>query len=202
MGDEGKFKKKYKQRSRPVVNKKDRRCQHVKKVAETKGKNTRIGGLWVTMDMQKRGQEGALHAVLHLGEMMNGECAGYKEGALRQLKKSRIAVRDYVGGCNCVCHSWKGALFSGGCYLDGFHWKRHKCDAPRFPKKKPTCNSQAAEQFWSKLNKLRLLCAMRRARYIFLLRQFCARRNRFSRSEKRRKDCTPAVSKKRARTGK
>ena len=154
------------------------------------------------MDMKKRGQEGALNAVLHLGEMMNCECSEYKKEALRQLKKSKIAVRDYVGDCNCMYHDWKGTLFSGGCYLDGFHWKRHKCDTPRFPKKKSTCNSQAAEQFWAKLNKLRFLYTMRRAHYRFLLRQFCVWRNRFSRSDKHRKDYTPAVSKKRARTGK
>ena len=65
MEDEKKFKKKYKKKGRPVVNKKDRRCQHVKKVAEIKEKRTRIGGIWVTMDMKKRGQEGALNAVLH-----------------------------------------------------------------------------------------------------------------------------------------
>eukprot|EP00959_Pyramimonas_sp_CCMP1952_P251560 5256627-Pyramimonas_sp.AAC.1 len=122
------------------------------------------------MDMKKSGQEGALHAVPHPGEMMNCERAEYKKEALRQLKKCKIAVRG-------------------------------PCDTPRFPKKKSTCNSQAAEQFWSKLNKLRLLCTMRRAHYTFLLRQSCARRNRFSRSDKCRKDYTPAVSKKRARTG-
>ena len=50
------------------------------------------------MDMKKRGQEGALNAVLHLGEMMNCECSAYRKEALQQLKKSKIAVRDYVGG--------------------------------------------------------------------------------------------------------
>eukprot|EP00959_Pyramimonas_sp_CCMP1952_P363260 7607173-Pyramimonas_sp.AAC.1 len=62
MEDEKKFKKKYKQKGRPVVNKKDRRCQRVKKAAVIKEKRTRIGGLGGAMDMKKRGQEGALNA--------------------------------------------------------------------------------------------------------------------------------------------
>ena len=171
------------------------RCQHVLQVMVEKTRPTKTGGLWVTVDMFKRKKRvGPMNEVLHLGEMLNCERDEYKRAALVSLKKSKVSIRDYAGDCNCRYHKWQGVLFSGKCLLDGFHWKRHKCTTKRVTKK--SNNSQAAEQFWSKLNKLKFITEMRRAHYRYFLRRSCIWRNNYCRSGNEA-DVHPALSRKR-----
>ena len=172
------------------------RCAAVNKAERTtRGARTRIGGLWVTMDMKKRGRQGALNQILHLGEMLNTERASYKEEALKQLKTVGTKVRDYAGDCNCKYHQWQGRYFSGRCLLDGFHWKRHKCNTPRVTRK--NCNSQAAEQFWARLDRFVFITQMERAHYRFFLKMYCLWHNAYTRCGKHGSSVNPSVSRKR-----
>ena len=155
----------------------------------------RTCGLWVTMDMLKRGKYGGLNEVLHLGEMLNHERPDYKRMALKQMKQAKISVGDYAGDCNCQYHQWKGELFNGRCLLDSYHWKKHKCSTKKVTKKK--CNSQAAEQFWSRLDKFsHFITKFNRPHYRFFLRMFCKWHNSYTRCGKFRALVNPMISRK------
>ena len=178
------------------------RCKAVSKTERVKLARTQTGGLFVTMNMKNRcsgtgvkrnADKAGRNEILHLAEMLNGENTAYKRLCLQDMKKSKMHVGKYAHDCSCVV----ATHFEGGlcdkCYLDGHHSKKHKCNTPAIIYKK-TLNSQAAEQLWSRLDKLSWISKMTRPHYRCFLHHYCLWRNAFTLGACRQ-DTNPCLSK-------
>lgn len=145
--------------------------------------------------------------IVQLAEMKNSECKAYKVKLLKALTtktcgSKKVKVGKYCHDCGCTMQELEGELCDS-MYLDAYHSKKHKCGYKAITKKEfPHLNSQAAEQLWSKIEKLQsTISHFCRPRYRFFLRHLCLWRNDFtSRSsrESQRPDINPAISKRRA----
>ena len=152
-------------------------------------------GLFATVNM-KQVVKGKGYQILHLVEMLNGECTEYKKAALEDMRSSRMRVGKYAHDCSCVVRKhFEGGLVSK-CYLDGYHAKAHKCNTPSLEHHR-TLNSQAAEQLWSRLDKLSFVTEMPRSHYRYFWYNYGKWRNGYVRSAFYANDTTPLASRKR-----
>jgi hypothetical protein len=131
--------------------------------------------------------------ILHMAEMLNGENSSYKRACLQDMRRSGVKVGKYAHDCSCVVRKHFEGTLCDKCYLDGYHSKKHKCDCPAIEHKK-TLNTQAAEQLWSRLDKLSWVHHMTRPHYRCLLFHYCLWRNAFTMGGKR-PDTNPCLSK-------
>ena len=177
------------------------RRKAVTQVEELRIARTQTGGLFATTNMKNR--DNGPNEVLHMGEMMNGECTPYGQACLEDMKKSKILVRKYAHDCACVVKDHFEGKLCKKVYLDGLHSKTHKCNTPAIIHNK-ALNSQACEQFWSRLDKQLGLQTMSRARYRCFLAHYCTWRNEYCVEGRLTSDTSPLLSakklKKRRRT--
>ena len=168
------------------------RCRAVTQVEDIKVARTQTGGLFATINMKN--VKGRQNQILHLAEMMNGECTAYKKKCAEDMKESGIRIGKYAHDCACVVgDEFVRLCLCAKAYLDGMHSKNHKCGMPAIKyKKKP--NSQACEQFWSRLDKIVGLQTMSRAHYRCFLAHYCTPRNKFVLDTRLRSDATPLLS--------
>ena len=167
------------------------RCAAVKNVEKIKAYGNKTGGVFVTMDMKKN-KKGSCE-ILHLAEMLNTENTEYKKKCLRIMRKRKIKVGKYAHDCACVVETpFKEASLIDEALLDGFHGKKHKCKTKRCNQKR--LNSQAAEQLWSRLDKLGFITHYSRAKFRCLLKHYCIWRNNFVRDEERHRDSLSLMS--------
>lgn len=171
--------------------KKPAHCKYVDKIVSTSASQTHTGGLFASVDMETMTNKGNL--VLHVVEMLNSENKGVKEFAIVDMKQSDMIVNEYSHDCSCQFkYEWeKVHKYVKVCKLDGFHWKTHKCDVPRVSS--PKFNSQAAEQLWSRLDRLHFMTEYGRANYRYFLKEYFAWRNQFLRLSNN-VDAHPSVS--------
>ena len=175
--------------------KKTTRCAAVAKVEKIVVSRTTTGGLFGTVDM-KRVAKGKGYPILHLLEMLDGECTAYKRAALVDMRSSHMKVAKYCHDCACVVGpDFEGSLCTRT-YLDGYHSKGHKCNW-RTITHHPVLNSSAAEQLWSRLDKFSWVCEMPRAHYRYFWYCYCRWRNAYVRSAAYTNDTTPLASCKR-----
>ena len=166
---------------------KGKTCRVPLKHAEQEPAQTQLGGLFAIVSMQQ-GQ----NQVLHLGEMLNSECNAYKEQALHETLAT-WKVDEYCHDCACILEpKLRGKV--GRCLVDSWHVKKHKCSKAKFDPKHPKNqkymkgkNSQAAEQLWSRMNKLHFATHMARANYRAFMRHYCIWRNHYIRAQLRGK---------------
>ena len=159
---------------KPATDSSTSRCAAVRKHEKMKAARTHTGGVFVSMNMKNR--KGGNNEVLHLAEMLNGENTEYKKKCLQDMKGAKMKVGKYAHDCSCVVAPQFEGVLCDTCYLDGYHGKKHKCRTPVLKHKK-RLNSQAAEQFWSRLNKLYGVSKMTRPHYRCFLRHYCIWRN-------------------------
>ena len=158
-------------------------CALPQKVQQKEPAQKHLGGLFATVNMKKGQNE-----IVHLGEMLNSECTDYKEKALDEVRE-HCQVGLYCHDCSCVVErKFKGKV--GRCLLDGWHAKKHKCSKVKFDPKHPKnikmtkgMNTSAAEQLWSRMNKLHFATHMGRANYRAFLRHYCIWRNNYIRAQ-------------------
>ena len=94
---------------------------------------------------------------------------------------SKLKIGKWAHDVACRYKKWEGKLVSK-VYLDGYHSKGHKCKMKAI-KYSPSCNSQACEQLWSRLDKLGpSACNMTRAHYRYFWYNYGKWRNAFVRS--------------------
>ena len=102
--------------------------------------------------------------------------------------------------CACTLTQLEDGLVDR-CLLDAWHAKKHVCSRKLFdPHHRSNkalvkdCNTQAAEQLWSRTDKLAGFCMhLRRSNYRLFLKSYCVWRNGFVRSGMRR-DTNPCKS--------
>ena len=163
------------------------RCAAVRRVeaqANADPRQSRTEGVFATLDMRSG-------EVLHFGEMLNAERTSYKEAAAVEVA-AHVKIGVYCHDCACVL-DFEGRLCER-CLLDKWHALKHKCSKPRFdPAHRLNehwvrgCNTQAAEQLWSRTDKLAPFCmAFGRGCFRLFLRRYCVWRNGFVRSHMRR----------------
>ena len=129
--------------------------------------------------------------VLHVVELLDNESKRSKVYAIKDMKASGFRVGDYGHDCGCQLRDeWEG-VYCKRVFLDGFHWKTHKCDVPRVTK--ANCNSQAAEQLWSRMDHLHFATEYSRPKYRYFMKNYLKWRNNFLRVTKDT-DANPAVS--------
>ena len=154
-------------------------AQQIKRESQAKPWARRSEGVYATVDMRSG-------EVLQLGEMLNAECRAYKEEAAT-LVQSHVTV-----GTMCLdtaCSSGFEGTFCQRCLLDAWHAKKHKCSRAQFDpahrrnlRRMSGCNSEAAEQLWSRTDKLGGFAThFGRGNYRLFLRSYCAWRNAFKR---------------------
>lgn len=159
-------------------------------------KTRRTEGIYATVDM-RTGE------IVHMAEMLNSECRAYKDKAVEDIAK-HIKIRTHCLDCACHHSDWEGK-FCRRCLLDAWHAQKHKCNRALYD---PThaknthwvrgCNTSAAEQLWSRTDKLApMTMNMRRAAFRLFLRRYCAWRNNFVRGSYR-SDINPARSRRAA----
>ena len=126
--------------------------------------------------------------VLQLAEMLNAECKAYKEDSAALVRR-RVRIGLLCLDCACSCTVFKG-LYCKRCLLDAWHAKGHKCDRSRFDplhsKNKRLikgCNSEGAEQLWSRTDKLAPFAGhFGRGTFRMFLMAYCRWRNNFKRA--------------------
>ena len=119
--------------------------------------------------------------------MLNAECNAYKYKA-GQTVANRVHVVTHCLDCACAVSA--NELGCQHNILDGWHATKHKCSRARFdPAHKNNvakvhgCNTEAAEQLWSRTDKLAGFCThLGRGSYRIVLRSYCKWRNGFVRS--------------------
>eukprot|EP00959_Pyramimonas_sp_CCMP1952_P330903 6929409-Pyramimonas_sp.AAC.1 len=126
-----------------------------------------------------KNRKGGGNEILHLGEMLNGECTAHRKECLVDMKKTKISVGKHACDCGCVVAKHVEGTMCDKCYLDGYHSKKHKCKTPAIIHNK-SLNSQAVPQLWSRLDKLTWPSKMKRARYRCFLYHYCLWRNKFT----------------------
>ena len=139
--------------------------------------------------------------ILHLLEMLNGECREYKEAAAREVSV-HVVIGTYCHDCSCRLTDFEGA-FCKKCFLDSWHAKSHKCAKKRFGPKHSAnkrlfagLNGEAAGRLWTRLNKFSAMPrGMTRSRLRYFLKQYCLWRNAFL-QRGMRKDANPLKSRK------
>ena len=121
--------------------------------------------------------------ILVLAEMLNAECQSYKLEAA-QLVASHVNVRTHCHDCACTQE-----LPSRRCLLDSWHVIKHLCSKKLYDPAHPNnakwvkgCNSEAAEQLWSRTDKLAPFAThLKRTSFRIFLKRYCAWRNQFNR---------------------
>ena len=143
-------------------------------------KSERTNGIFATVDMNDK-----CPRILHLLEMLNGECRTYKVAAAQEVS-AHAKIGIYCHDCSCRLTEFEGT-YCNRVLLDSWHAKSHKCSKKRFdPKNKANQhvmkgkNSEAAEHLWTRMNKFSAMTrGMTRSRFRFFLKQYCLWRNSF-----------------------
>ena len=125
--------------------------------------------------------------VLHLAEMLNAERKDYKEQAAKHVRQ-RVEVGVHFHDCACSCSEFEDGLCRRT-FLDAWHALKHKCSRRQFDPAHPKnseitkkLNSQAAEQFWSRTDRLAAFCTQySTGTYRLFLKRYCVWRNAYSR---------------------
>ena len=173
------------------------RCGGAKNPRETEADRSlkRTEGIYVTVDMET-------HEVLHVAEMLNAERMSYRTQAATELNKY-VNVATLCVDVGCVMAKSFEGIFCRNCLLDSWHALKHKCDKKKYDPKHPNnarlvkhCNSEAAEQLFSRTDKLASFCIhLKRQHYRLFLKRYFAWRNKFVRSGLRL-DSNPCRSRK------
>ena len=153
----------------------------------------RTEGVYAVVDMRTT-------EVLVFAEMLNAECNPYKHKAA-DIVAGNVRVRTHCHDCAC-----NATLQSERCLLDAWHALKHKCDKKKYdPSHKNNakwvegCNTSAAEQLWSRTDKLAVFCTrFGRGNFRMFLRCYCAWRNGFVRDGRYASDTSKTRSWKRA----
>ena len=133
---------------------------------------------------------------MHLAEMLNSENTAYKIKCAEDMKRAKMSIGLYAQDCPCRLRQHFEKVFCDRCVLDGFHAKRHVCNTPKVRKKR--CNSQAAEQLWSKLNMFRFATRLSRRHFRCFWRHYAILRNAHIRNVALKREFSPAISKRAA----
>ena len=168
------------------------RCRAVTQVEDIKVARTQTEGPFATINMKN--VKGRQNQILHLADMTNGECTAYKKKCAEGVKKAGIRIGKYTHDCACVVgDEFVRLSLCAKAYLGGMQSKTHKCGRPAIKYKKKL-NSQAREQFWSRLGKIVGLQTMSRAHHRCFLAHYCTRRHEFVLDSRLRSDVTPLLS--------
>ena len=183
---------------RPAGAKEPSRCAAAH-ASEEPGPNTdiakkrrRTAGVYATVDM-RTGE------ILHFAEMLNAECKAYKAEAVQEVSR-HVRIRTHCLDCACCHRDWE-ERYCQRCLLDKWHAWGHKCSKKSFDPRHPLnkkwvegCNTQAAEQLWSKTDRLAAIATqLSRVHFRVFCRRYCMWRNSFIRGQHRR-DANPVVS--------
>jgi len=112
---------------------------------------------------------------------------------LGKHERAKMKARKYAHDCGCVVAPHFGGTLCQKCYLDGMHSKKHKCKTPAMIYKKQL-NSQAAEQFWSRWDKMTMLRTMSRSHFRCFLFHYCRWRNLYNSDSNHLPDANPCLS--------
>ena len=148
--------------------------------------------------MQRPASGGHGNEILNLVEMLDGESTMVKEVAVKDLLRRKLKIGIYCHDCACRLKARFEGRFCDKCKLDGYHAKKHKCGLPAVVHRR-NMNSQAAEQLWSRLDKLSFATEYSRARYRFFWFCYAKWRNSFVRTAGFVSDTTPLASRRRLR---
>ena len=144
-------------------------------------KMKRTSGIYGTVDM-RTGE------ILQLSEMLNAECKAYKKDAAALVRR-HVRIGVLCLDCACTCTDFE-KVYCNRCLLDAWHAKGHKCSRAKFdPQHRKNqavvrgCNSEAAEQLWSRTDKLAPFAShFGRGAFRLFLRAYCRWRNNYKRA--------------------
>ena len=133
---------------------------------------------------------------MSLVEMLDGESTFVKTTAIKDMIKSGMKIGTLAHDCACVIKKRFEGICCERCRLDGVHSYKHTCGLAAVVHNK-RYNSQAAEQLWSRMDKLSFVTEMTRAHYRCFLHNYCKWRNVFVRDARVTADVTPLLSRRR-----